>query len=293
MCHRIRKILANRPSTKWDRTKYIESLIMTLETLDPISNKLLDDRSPLIKRISNLHQLNDNEIEALNKLHEQTAVLDANEIILHKGDFHKKCMIIIRGWAYRSSMLSSGKQQVINYYLPGDIISPFALLQPKTDYSVTSLTILEACVFKPDYLLQIFSAEPRLALIYGQILGREDSLSAEQIVRLGVRSAYERTAHILLDLYYRLKSIGLTGGEENYFFPITQELLAETLGMSPVHMNRTLHKLRDNNLISIDSKQMTLLNIDELITIAEYKPSYSQIGLKTDINQIIESTNLH
>ncbi len=265
---------------------------MSLEEQE-LSNELLDNRSPLIKRFSHLHQLNNNEIDALNKIHEQTTVLDANEIILHKGDFHKECMIIIRGWAYRSSMLSNGKRQVINYYLPGDIISPFALLQPKTDYSVASLTILETCVFKPDYLLQMFSAEPRLALIYGQMLGREDSLSAEQIVRLGVRSAYERTAHILLDLYYRLKLIGLTDGEETYFFPITQELLADTLGMSFVHMNRTLHKLRDNNLISIDSKQMTLLNIDELIKIAEYQPSYSQIGLNTDINEIIESTNLH
>jgi len=266
---------------------------MSLQEQDQISNKLLDDRSPLIKRFSQLHQLSDNEIDALNKIHEQTTVHDANKTILNEGDYHKECMIIVRGWACRFSMLSNGKRQVINYYLPGDIISPFALLQPKTDYSVTSLTFLETCVFKPDYLLQMFSVEPRLGLIYGQMLGREDSLSAEQIVRLGARSAYERTAHILLELYHRLKLVGLTDSEESYFFPLTQELLADTLGMSFVHMNRTLRKLRDNNLIDIDSNQMTLLNVDELITIAEYEPPYPQTGLNTDVDKIIESTNLY
>ncbi len=266
---------------------------MSLNELDPISNKLLDDRSPLIKRISNLHLLSDNEVDVLNKLHEQTAVHDIDKTILYEGDYHKECMIIVRGWACRSTILSNGNRQVVNYYLPGDIISPFALLQPKTDYSVTSLTFLEVCIFEPNYLLQIFSAEPRLALIYGQMLGREDSLSAEQIVRLGARSAYERTAHILLELYYRLKSVGLTDSDESYFFPLTQELLADTLGMSFVHMNRTLRKLRDNNLISIDSHQMTLLNIDELIAIAEYKPSCAQSSLNADIGEIIESPDYY
>tara|TARA_R110002073_G_scaffold326781_3_gene506925 strand:+ start:854 stop:1651 length:798 start_codon:yes stop_codon:yes gene_type:complete len=265
---------------------------MSFEEQD-LTNALLDNRSPLVQRFSRLHQLNDNEINALNKMHEQTTVLDANEIILHEGDYHKNCMVIVSGWAYRFSRLLDGDRQVINYYLPGDIISPFALVQPKTDYSIASLTKIDVCVFKPDFLLQMFSEEPRLGLIYGQMLGREDALSAEQIVRLGVRSAYERTAHLLLEFFHRLKLVGLTDAETTYSFPLTQELLADTLGMSFVHMNRTLRKLRDNNLIYIDSNQMTLLNVDELITIAEYKPYYPQIGLNTDINKIIKSTDFH
>ena len=210
---------------------------MSLEQQDQISNKLLDDRSPLIKRFSQLHQLNDNEIDALNKIHEQTTVHDTNTTILDEGDYHKECMIIVRGWACRFSMLSTGKRQllIIIYLVTSSV--PLLLLQPKTDYSVISLSFLETCVFRPNYLLQMFSAEPRLGLIYGQMLGREDSLSAEQIVRLGARSAYERTAHILLELYHRLKLVGLTDSADSYSFPLTQELLADTLGMSFVHMN--------------------------------------------------------
>ncbi len=258
-----------------------------------LASELLDNRSPLIQKFSRAHQLNNNEINALNKMHEKTTVFDANKIILNEGDHHKKCMVILNGWAYRFSTLSVGARQVINYYLPGDIISPFALVQPQVNYSVASLTSLDVCVFKPDYLLQMFSSEPKLGLIYGQMLGREDSMSAEQIVRLGVRSAYERTAHVLLELYHRLKLVGLTSGDNTYLFPLTQELLADTLGMSFVHMNRTLRKLRDNNLIDINSNEMTLLNIDELITIAEYESPYPQISLNTDTDKIIKSTDLH
>ena len=244
---------------------------------EQVGGNFPDNWSPLIKRLSNLHSLTSNEISALKKLHEHKSSFDEHRVILYEGDQQKTCMIILRGWAYRYSTLENGGRQVINYYIPGDIISPFALVQPKVNYSIESLTHLDVFTFKPEFLLQIFSEEPRLGIIYGQILGREDSISAEQIVRLGRRSAYQRTAHLLLELFYRLKKVGRTN-EETYLFPLTQELLADTLGMSFVHMNRTLRKLRINNLIEQDSNKMTLLDIDELVKIAEYKHPYKKLS---------------
>jgi CRP-like cAMP-binding protein len=248
-----------------------------LSTTDDVSgNKELsvDGWSPLIQRFSSSHKLSSNEINALNILHEQVEIIDANATILHEGQHHNKCMIIINGWACRFTILKDGGRQVINYYLPGDIISPFASVQPLVNYSVSSLTELNVFTFNPDCLLLMFSAEPRLGLLYGHMLGREDSMSAEQITRLGRRSAYQRTAHLLLELFHRLKFAGRTGEEGTYLLPLSQELLADTLGMTFVHMNRTLSRLRSNNLIHFELHKMTLLNINELIAIAEYKNTY-------------------
>ena len=98
---------------------------------------------------------------------------------------------------------------------------------------------------------------------------------AEQVVRVGRRSAYKRTAHLLLELFHRLKIIGETENK-TFSMPVSQQLLADTLGLSFVHMNRTLKKLRTDNLISMDSKEIRLLDIDKLKQLAEYQVCYME-----------------
>lgn len=144
---------------------------------------------------------------------------------------------------------------------------------PRTTYSVASITRLEVSEFNPEYLIELIATQPKLGLLYGWLLGREDSIVAEQVVRVGRRSAYKRTAHLLLELYHRLKIIGET--ENNAFsMPLAQHFLADTLGLSLVHMNRTLKKLRLDKLINATSYEIILLDIDKLKEIAEYEAYY-------------------
>lgn len=228
---------------------------------------------PLIRKLSYLQPLSSEEVGVLMKMHEHTQFIDGHKVFLDQGEAHKKCFIVTQGWAYRYSDLSNGTRQVINFYLPGDIISPFALVIPKVSYSIASITRLQVCVFEPEFLIELFSTQPKLGLLYGCILGREDSAIAEQIVRIGRRSAYQRTAHLLLELFHRLKIIGETE-HKTFTLPVTQHLLADTLGLSIVHMNRTLHRLRIDNHISIQSNEVSLVNIDKLKQIAEYENYY-------------------
>jgi CRP-like cAMP-binding protein len=228
---------------------------------------------PLIRKLNFMQSLTVNEIAFLMKMHEKIISIDERKIILDQGDAHTKSFIVIEGWAYRYNDLSNGNRQIINYYLPGDIISPFALVMPKTPYSVASLTSLKLSVFKPEMLVQLFSTQPKLGLLYGWILGREDSIVAEQVVRIGRRSAYIRTAHLLLEFFHRLKIIGETENK-TFSLPITQHLLADTLGLSLVHMNRTLKKLSIDKLIKISSNEISLLDFDKIKQITEFESSY-------------------
>jgi CRP-like cAMP-binding protein len=234
-----------------------------------------DTLPPLIKKFNFLYPLNNEEIASLMKLHQYCFHFDSKKTFLEAGVMHEKSYIVMRGWAFRYELLSNGNQQIINYYLPGDIISPFAAVMPKTNYSVASVNKMELCVFENDELIELFIRHPRIGLYYGWMLGREDSSLAEQIVRLGCRSAYQRTAHLLLELFHRLKIVGLAYDKENAFpLPVTQQLLADTLGMSVVHMNRTLKKLQQANLITVSFEKIYLDDIDSLKQVAEFENTF-------------------
>lgn len=232
-----------------------------------------NDFPPMIKKFNYIKSLALEEINALMKLHEFTFTIDERKIILDQGDIRRKSFIIIQGWAYRFSSLVDGSQQVINYYLPGDVVSPFALVMPKAPHSVASISRLQVCVFDPDYLIELFSTQPKLGLYYGWMLGRQDMSMAEQIVRIGRLSAYKRTIHLLLEFYHRLSVVGLVDNN-TFSLPMTQQLLADTLGLSIVHMNRTLKKLQKDNLISLSANKMCLISPDKLKQIAEYNSYY-------------------
>ncbi len=247
---------------------------------------------PLIRRLLYLQSLNIEEIAVLMKMHEHTRFIDERTIFLRQGDLQKECIVVTKGWAYRFYELSDGSRQIINYYLPGDVINPFAVILPKIGYSVASITHLEVCVFKPEYLVEVFSTQPKLSLLYVWMLGHDDSVIAEQVVRIGRRSAYKRTAHLLLELFHRMKVIGETENK-SFPMPISQQLLADTLGLSFVHMNRTLRKLRMDNLISMTYRVATLLDIDKLKQLAEYEVFYmEQIKNLSAIIENLDANNV-
>jgi CRP-like cAMP-binding protein len=235
-------------------------------------NKLFASDWPLIRKFSCLRQLSHDEINALMKMHKKTRIIDAHKTFLHPGETHKQSWIVTQGWAYRYKSFSNGEQQIINYYLPGDIISPFSSVMPRANYYVASITPLYVCPFSHDNLTELFATSPKLETLFEYFLALEDAILTEQVCRIGRQTAYQRTAHLLLELFQRLKIIGQT--ERNTFIsPLTQQMMADTLGLSTVHMNRTLHKLRNDNLISIMAHKISLLNPVKLKQIIEYQDS--------------------
>ncbi len=239
-------------------------------------NELLTRDWPLIRKCSYLKQLSYDEIDALLKIHEQTRIIEAHKTFLNQGKTQKQSLIVTRGWAYRYYDLSNGKRQIINYYLPGDIISPFSSVMPRINYSVATITPLHVCRFDRDDLTELFAITPKLKPLFGLLLAWEDILLVGQVCRIGRQSAYERTAHLLLELFQRLKMVGRTE-QDTFISPLTQKMMADTLGLSTVHMNRTLHKLCNDNLISIMGHKVGLLNTFKLKQIAEYPSGYLEL----------------
>ena len=181
--------------------------------------------------------------------------------------------MLVSGWACRYRQLADGRRQIVCFVLPGDFVGP--VLQPRLPSScaVAAITEVETASAKPlaDAAEAIDSAYPGLAHVARMTGQLQESLLSDQIVRLGQQSASARFAHLMLDLGSRLYRLGLA--ETNRFaLPLTQEVLADALGLSVVHLNRTLQQLRRDGLITWKNGVIAFPQPDQIRALADWSP---------------------
>ena len=229
--------------------------------------------SPLVRKFSHLVELSNQEIAWLEGLHGDRRLIPAGMEILAEGDRFTETLVVNGGWAIRYQALPDGRRQIVNFFLAGDIIGPFASVIEASEHAVAAITDLEVSVFRPQRILKLFAEAPRLGALYGWSAGRDEAIVAEQVVRLGRRSAFERTGHLLLEILRRLQMVGLAG-ERTFRMPLTQEILADTLGLSAVHMSRTLRRLRAARLVELADRRVTIPDVPRLQRITDFSTLY-------------------
>jgi CRP/FNR family transcriptional regulator len=168
--------------------------------------------------------------------------VDAGASFLREGMRSEHLYTVLSGWAFRYKMLDDGRRQILNYALPADMVGLQGTLMHEMEHSVEALTPLVLCVFLRAKLWDLYSRFPSLAFDVTWLAAREEQLGDEHLVSLGRRTALERTAYLLLHLFVRAEEAGLVKGGVIQF-PFTQQHLADTLGMSLVHTNKTLKRL--------------------------------------------------
>lgn len=172
------------------------------------------------------------------------------------------------GWGAHVELLADRRRQLVHLVLPGEIIAYPRPGRALSSTTVIALTSVQLCIWS-------IADAPALAAAQYAALGASDEVEhrcmTNQIARIGRRSAYERVAHLLLEIRDRL---GLAGVSENDRFPLplTQEMLADVLGLTSVHINRTLQQLRQQRHIDCNSGMITLRDPDQLVQIADYRP---------------------
>jgi CRP-like cAMP-binding protein len=204
--------------------------------------------------------------------------------LMRDGDTGPRPQVLLEGWACRQRLLADGRRQIIVVLLPGDLIGldqrrrplPFGLVSTLTPAQICEAGALRECA-AADRTVQGGAAdggetggrETGLAAALRQAREMEELWLVNQVVRLGRQTAYERVAHFLLELRERLAVVDRV--QENRFtFPITQEVLADALGLSVVHMNRTMQQLRRDGLIEQRATAITLCDVPALVSIADY-----------------------
>jgi CRP/FNR family transcriptional regulator, anaerobic regulatory protein len=203
--------------------------------------------------------------------------VDAGASFLRQGTGSGHLYTVLSGWAFRYKMLDDGRRQILNYALPADMVGLQGTLMGEMEHSVEALTPLVLCVFPRSKMYELYSKFPSLAFDITWLAAREEQLVDEHLVSVGRRTALERTAYLMLHLYGRADEAGLV---KNHMiqFPFTQQHLADTLGMSLVHTNKTLKRLLTMKAIRWKDRLFEMVDREALAAIAgeDITPSASR-----------------
>lgn len=196
-------------------------------------------------------------------------VAESGATVLSEGSMSVHLYTLLSGWAFRYKMLQDGRRQILNYMLPGDLIGLQGTMTGEMQHSVEALSPLVLCVFQRDRLSELFAQHPGLGFDITWLASREERMLDEHLLSLGRRSAMERAAYLIAFLYHRATSVGLATNKP-LFIPITQMHVADTLGLSIVHTNKTLRKLADRRLIRWLDRSCEVIDHQGLMELADW-----------------------
>jgi CRP/FNR family transcriptional regulator, anaerobic regulatory protein len=193
-------------------------------------------------------------------------------IVLTEGSKAPHLYTVLSGWGYRFKILDDGRRQILNYVMPGDLVGLQGTLMQEMQHSVAAIGPLTLCVFQRDKLNELFQDHPSLAYDLTWIAAREEQILDEHLLSVGRRSAIERASYLLAFLYRRARTVRLLAGS-NRLVPITQQHVADTLGLSLVHTNKTLRKLSQRGLVQWLERGCRILDEEGLIHVARWHSS--------------------
>lgn len=226
-------------------------------------------------RLWNSRFLSREEQQALEEVVSPAKPVGANIDLVREGEPADSLFIIAHGWAYRYTMTREGGRQLPALLVPGDIGNLDSLLFDRINYGVRTVTQATVAAIPRDRALAIAAEHPGIARTFTWAALVENAALGKWALSLGRRSARERLAHLLCELSVRLDAED--GNESSFVLPLTQELLADALGLTSVHVNRTLQQLRSEGMIVTESRTMTLPDVAGLRRIAGFDPAYLHV----------------
>ena len=209
------------------------------------------------------------ELGAINQIKREHLSMPAGGAIVRAGDEAPELYTLYSGWAFRFKTLSDGRRQILNFLLPGDLLGLQAAMFDAALHGIEALTEVELCVLPRRDVWALFGNMPALAFDVTWLGSREESIVDENLTSAGRRTAAERVAALMVALYKRAKALGLVAGE-TFAFPLTQQHIADALGSSLVHTNKTLARLRRLGMYQRANGMMTLTNPRVLERIGKY-----------------------
>jgi CRP-like cAMP-binding protein len=241
--------------------------------MSPRPEEHADETFPLIDRLSSYLVLSAAEVSFLRDLHGSRRQFDRHRDIVAQGRPYRSVFILCSGFVWRYKILPDGKRQLLSFGLPGDLIGFPASFFDNAVNATGSLTDVVVATVPFAVFYDLFAKFPRIGVALYWMAAREAAIYGERIIDIGRRSAYERLAHLILELLTRLRSVGLAD-ELSYVLPLTQELIADVLGLSGPHVSRMLRLMREEGLVAIEGHRLTVADFDSLTLLAGFDADY-------------------
>ncbi len=242
----------------------------------------------LLRKLEYFVRLSPHDKEVLERAAaERHRNLGPHERILTEGDKPKVIYLVLEGWACRYKHLEDGRRQIVGFFLPGDLCDLNVFILREMDHSISSITSVRLAEITRHSFEEILDGHPRVtqALWWETLVSI--AIQREWTVNLGQRDAMERMAHLLCEMFVRLRTAGLGRGK-SCDFPVTQSELADATGMSTVHVNRTLQELRNLKLIHLSGRILTIPDLGRLMQAGLFNANYLHLdreGAHLDANE--------
>lgn len=229
--------------------------------------------SALARKLSRFLPLDPGERVALAALEAQHRAVAAGAELIQEREAGQRAFILQQGWACCYKLLPDGGRQIIDVRVPGDFIGLRSVLLRTADHSSVAITQVVVAEVPVPRMLRTFHQLPRLGTAILWAASRDEAMVVEHLVGIGRRSALARTAHFLVELGLRLQLVGM-GSDAGYRCPLNQYQLADVLGLTAIHLNRTLRQLRERRLMTLRDGEVTFHDLEHLRALADHHGGY-------------------
>ncbi|HVU31703.1 MAG TPA: Crp/Fnr family transcriptional regulator [Sphingomicrobium sp.] len=259
---------------------------MTTLTVDLGSTRRTPDLVVAAK-LEAFTRLSADDRAALAQVSRNVRFVEPRRDLISEGDRPRYVHLMLDGWACRYKQLPDGKRQIVSLFVPGDFCDVNVYILRSMDHSIGAITRLKVAMITPDEMNALTATRPRITqgLWWHELV--TSAIQREWTLNLGQRSAYERLAHLLIELYMRLNTVG-RAQHGRCDFPLTQNDLADATGLTAVHVNRTLQELRRDGLIELDRKQLQILDLERMVDVSMFNANYLHLdreGRHLDANE--------
>lgn len=197
----------------------------------------------------------------------------ARHDLIREGDEPGPVFVMMDGWGCRYKLLPDGSRQIVAFLMPGDFCDMHAGILREMDHSIATLTAAEVCMIPRERMEELSEQHPRIAQAFWWTQLVDEGVLRAWIVSMGRRDRIQRIAHLICELYLRMHSVGLAE-DDRCQMPLTQIVLADALGLTPIHVNRVLRTLREENVMDFHSGALVVHDPERLARIAGFDDTY-------------------
>lgn len=226
-----------------------------------------------VRKISNYATLTREDAALLEAACENNRLLPARHDLIREGDKPGPVFVMLEGWACRYKLLPEGGRQIVAFLLPGDSCDMHVEVLDEMDHSIATLTPARVAQGSRAEMKALIESRSGITHAFWRTQLVDESVLRAWIVNLGRRGAIERVAHLMCELYARMRNIGLND-DGHCEMPLTQIAIADALGLTPVHVNRVLRQLREAGAMEVKSGRMIIADTTKLARVAGFDDNY-------------------
>lgn len=226
-----------------------------------------------LKKLRARDDVSAEEEQVIRSLPSQIVEVPADRTVIRRGEEIQQSTLLLDGWMARAKDLPDGQRQLVELHVAGDFTDLHGFTLKCLDHDIITLSRCRVAFVPHERLKTVTERYPHLTRLFWFSTNLDAAIQREWTLSLGRRSALERMAHLFCELNIRLGIGGLADGN-SYEFPLTQMELSECLGLTTVHVNRTLQELRRMGLVEVENRRVRILDVERLKDAAQFDDTY-------------------